>query len=178
MTKVQEKVEALLKNETFNIKNCYSVTEVLKKAGYESKTNGRLIKEAREFLISKGLDISHFTGNGSKPAKIIQKICPVCRKEFKLKWSLKAEKQVTCSYSCSNTFFRSGINNPNYKSGSNYRQVALNTLGKKCANCGYSADEDALEVHHIDKNRDNNNITNLIVLCSNCHSILHKILGR
>jgi 5-methylcytosine-specific restriction endonuclease McrA len=54
-----------------------------------------------------------------------------------------------------------------------YREKAFRELEHKCAECGYT-NVDALEVHHIDKNRDNNDISNLVILCANCHTIRHK----
>jgi hypothetical protein len=54
-----------------------------------------------------------------------------------------------------------------------YRTKALEFYGKECSICGYD-NEHALEVHHIDEDRSNNDITNLKVLCANCHTLTHK----
>lgn len=59
-------------------------------------------------------------------------------------------------------------------SGNSYRSHALSIYGKVCQLCGFNKNESALEVHHKDKNRNNNTITNLIVLCANCHKIIHS----
>lgn len=58
-------------------------------------------------------------------------------------------------------------------SSKNYRAKALKHYGTECIKCGFS-NIAALEVHHIDRNRDNNDITNLVVLCANCHRIEHR----
>lgn len=102
----------------------------------------------------------------------VDKKCPVCNKHFSCTLS---DETTTCSYSCSNTYFRSGSNNPNWKNGGGvkYRQTAFNFYGKVCKRCGFD-NELALEVHHIDKNRQNNDVTNLEVLCANCHRIEHR----
>jgi 5-methylcytosine-specific restriction endonuclease McrA len=42
----------------------------------------------------------------------------------------------------------------------------------KCDKCGYSY----LEIHHIDKNPENNNFENLITLCRVCHRNIHSDL--
>lgn len=55
----------------------------------------------------------------------------------------------------------------------NYRQIAFNSLQNKCNMCGYDKIKEILEVHHIDCNRNNNNIYNLEILCPNCHSEKH-----
>jgi len=66
------------------------------------------------------------------------------------------------------------IQPPHYKDGnSDYRGRALSEYEKYCNRCGYS-NIDALEVHHIDRDRKNNSLSNLEVLCANCHSIEHK----
>lgn len=47
----------------------------------------------------------------------------------------------------------------------------------KCERCGRSEWEGGpipLELHHIDKNRYNNCIENLKILCSNCHMQIHE----
>lgn len=42
-----------------------------------------------------------------------------------------------------------------------------------CNRCGYGEHPEILGVHHIDRNRKNNDISNLEVLCPNCHSLEH-----
>ena len=86
---------------------------------------------------------------------------------------------IYCSRSCAtaknNTLFKSGENNPNYK-GTNYRKKAFDNYEHKCHICGWNEDEDVLEVHHIDEDRDNNELENLLILCPICHKklTLHK----
>lgn len=46
-------------------------------------------------------------------------------------------------------------------------------LIKSCSRCGYNKHPQLLGIHHKDKNRENNNIENLEVLCANCHSEAH-----
>lgn len=50
--------------------------------------------------------------------------------------------------------------------------IKLGLIKSKCAKCGYT-DIQALQVHHIDRNRKNNNLDNLQVLCCNCHRLEH-----
>lgn len=42
-----------------------------------------------------------------------------------------------------------------------------------CNRCGYNGDTRILGVHHKDRNRNNNDVSNLEVLCPNCHSLEH-----
>jgi hypothetical protein len=55
----------------------------------------------------------------------------------------------------------------------NYRQAALKKYGNLCVHCGFGIAE-ILEVAHIDGNRNNNDLTNLVVLCPTCHK-MHDI---
>jgi len=53
------------------------------------------------------------------------------------------------------------------------RQSGLdwNYKGIKCANCGYN---EIVDRHHIDGNYNNNDFSNLIDLCPNCHALVHR----
>ena len=55
-------------------------------------------------------------------------------------------------------------------SDNKYRENAFRRYEHKCAICGYNEEPKILQVHHIDENRQNNNIDNLIILCPNCHA--------
>ena len=95
------------------VRESWSCSEVLKRLKYKS-INGKSIKEIRQILKDNNIDFSHFTKNGNqRKYLIIEKSCPVCNKTFKTKKDHKREKK-TCSYACSNKFFRSGPNNGNW----------------------------------------------------------------
>lgn len=51
----------------------------------------------------------------------------------------------------------------------NYRLKAFSTYEHKCHCCGWNEDDRILEVHHIDEDRTNNTIDNLMILCPTCH---------
>lgn len=53
---------------------------------------------------------------------------------------------------------------------SQYRQLAFDEHGRECMRCGSGND---LEVHHKDRDRDNNSPENLEVLCHGCHMEEH-----
>lgn len=63
--------------------------------------------------------------------------------------------------------FRSGGNNMEYS----YRETCLASRAEECFAC--HVDEDIV-VHHIDGDRSNNELDNLIPLCRPCHSTLHS----
>ncbi len=53
-----------------------------------------------------------------------------------------------------------------------YRKTAFAHKEHKCSLCGYHYDEKLLEVHHINGNRNNNRLENLIILCTWCHRVV------
>lgn len=70
------------------------------------------------------------------------------------------------------------IDGRNSFTGETYRKIALaNGLPRYCAICK-SDDINFLEVHHIDGNHDNNNVNNLVFLCSKCHQTIAHISIR
>ncbi len=93
----------------------------------------------------------------------ITKECPVCK-------NMHIKDGVTCSYSCSNTYFRSGHNNPNW-SNNNYRHICFKYHGQKCIVCG---EEKILAVHHINENHNDNRPENLVPLCPTHHQYVHS----
>jgi hypothetical protein len=157
------------------IVNSVSKSEVARKLGKHPNQIGlRLVNKIVE---TYGLDISHFSHKASiskfqRKYKVVIKDCPVCSKQFETQAGHSREKQ-TCSHSCSNTFFRSGENNPNWKhekSEWGYRKICFNKWEKKCVICGF---DKVVDVHHLDHNNKNNDINNLVPLCPNHHMMLH-----
>jgi hypothetical protein len=60
-----------------------------------------------------------------------------------------------------------GVNNNNFKYGCQYKDAIEKVY---CSLCGSM---DNLLIHHIDHDRKNNDISNLIVLCKKCHQEHH-----
>lgn len=54
---------------------------------------------------------------------------------------------------------------------SDYRERCLTEKGNVCIICG---EEENIDVHHIDGNRTNNSIENLIPVCRYCHIGIHE----
>lgn len=82
-----------------------------------------------------------------------------------------------CSKSCQtkwrNSFYIAQLH-PNWTTGINaYRKILIrNGQRPICANCGIE-DKRILSVHHLDHDRKNNSIKNLVWLCFNCHFLVH-----
>ncbi len=98
--------------------------------------------------------------------------CVVCGSPI-----LAGAHKKTCSRSCANSH-RSGIK---YKMGrpkdkvQDQRAIKLRLIaarGRVCERCGYVKTE-ILNVHHKDRNRENNSLTNLELICPNCHAEEH-----
>jgi hypothetical protein len=51
-----------------------------------------------------------------------------------------------------------------------YRRLAFARYVPLCAHCGFGISA-VLEVAHLDGNRQNNDIANLVILCPNCHKM-------
>jgi 5-methylcytosine-specific restriction endonuclease McrA len=71
----------------------------------------------------------------------------------------------------------------------NYRKYLIEKYGNKCMKCGWHEINPTtglvpIQLEHKDGNSDNNNLSNLEILCPNCHSLtptygaLNKGYGR
>lgn len=113
-------------------------------------------------------------------------LCEYCKKSFYKKRSTiknSVHGKFFCSRACKDiaqSFDGScvEIRPKHYTNGKfSYRERALRVYGKVCNFCGYMDKCAMLDVHHIDGNRENNNIGNLEVLCVWCHALYtRKIL--
>jgi len=116
---------------------------------------------------------------GRKKGKFVY--CTICNKKtWKRPKALKHSKsgKFFCGKSCQTIWrnkFYSGDKHPNWQGGEHqhYRSFMLKGNTKQiCKICG-NKDKRVLIVHHLDENRRNNNIANLIWLCCNCHYLVH-----
>lgn len=150
-----------------------SKSEICRKIGLPK--NGTGLRHVTKRIDELKLDISHFSTPKDRGVKLrkhqhIKKDCPVCGTKFDAIVGSKREKQ-TCSYACSNTLFRSGDNNGQFKNGiSNYRSRCARKYKEECIICGWSISVDS---HHIDENHNNNDPDNLVFLCPNHHRMAH-----
>lgn len=115
---------------------------------------------------------------GQRTGKFI--VCGTCGKDtYKNKTSTNRSKSGNyfCSKSCQTIWRNSqytGQKHMNWKTGKASYRLALARTGQKqfCRKCKLT-DKRVLAVHHKDKNRDNNNLSNLMWLCHNCHYLVH-----
>lgn len=114
--------------------------------------------------------------NGSS----IELRCDHCGDLFirsKSKLSLSKSGKYFCGRKCKDTAqsYMLEIQPEHYGTGTGikrYREKAFKHYKAVCIRCGYS-NKITLEVHHKDKDRNNNEISNLEILCANCHCLEH-----
>ena len=100
--------------------------------------------------------------------------CVVCGKPI-----LAHENKKTCSRSCAN-IHRAGIKykgrqpKSKVKTQRSLKIRLLKYRGEVCERCGYNKPE-VLQVHHKDRDRTNNRLKNLELICPNCHFEEHYL---
>lgn len=112
------------------------------------KTGGGTQEALKKAVEEYNLDVSHFTGQAWNKGKH--------------------------DYS---TFSKNSIK----KNGKNTLDALIKLRGQKCENCGLTTWFEKpinLEVHHIDGDRSNNTLDNLLLLCPNCHSYTENYRGK
>jgi len=100
-----------------------------------------------------------------------EKKCPVCGKSF-----IGCRKKH-CSRTCSNIGrkgikYFTGRRKDKVKNGFLLKKRLMEDRGYKCENCEHD-NINILQVHHIDGNNKNNDVSNLKLLCPNCHYTIH-----
>jgi hypothetical protein len=115
----------------------------------------------------------------------VKVVCLICGKTFEAKkYLLGKNKGKLCSFECKNEFISrlmKGENHPNWQGGLNndYSEnwtPRFKTKIRKRDNytCQYCKKvQFGLDVHHIDKNKQNCTPENLITLCRSCHRNVH-----
>ena len=132
------------------------------------------------------INTDHFLTPGEQNRRypITEKECPVCNTVFKARQGSPREK-ATCSYSCANTYFRTGEDHPKWVDceditfegkgrnavANGYRKICFTHHEKKCIIC---EEKLIVAVHHFDKNHENNSPENLIPLCPTHHIYWHS----
>ena len=140
-------------------KDSYSYAEVLRKAGRQQGGGAQatLKKKIEEFNI----DISHFTGE---------------------RWQLspnQAPQNYKEKYSLNEVFKKDSFVTQKILRGYIERHHILDYHCQICSCDGnWQNGVISLEVHHIDGDNTNNEISNLQYLCPNCHALTENYRGK
>lgn len=106
--------------------------------------------------------------------------CFTCNREvYKSLKDLKNSKSKNyfCSKKCSlkwNTSLHTGADSPNWRGGkSSYKKIlSRDKIEKVCTLCRKDNPR-ILSVHHLNLDRNSNDVKNLVWLCQNCHFLVH-----
>jgi hypothetical protein len=152
---------------------------IKKQCLYCSKEFDAPLREVRRGY-GKFCNSSHaalFHGNQIRVKTILNVGCAYCNKKFhKSKSGLQSSKSKLyfCCRQHKDLAQRldgiKAIHPDHYGNGNSaYRIKAIRTFGARCNHCKYDKCASALTVHHKNRNRADNALSNLEVLCSNCH---------
>lgn len=100
----------------------------------------------------------------------VELTCSVCGTTFRRPPYRAKYKRPCCSIKCR------GLLQRTEQPGS--AATARNWLARRgfflvCNRCGYDSHPEILVIHHRDRNRKNNAVENLEILCPNCHAVEH-----
>lgn len=100
------------------------------------------------------------------PAIKSEYVCSLCQKKYEYLTKRPSKKRRICS-NCINK--NNKLRNAEYTFF--HKRKLINQRGQ-CEKCGLK-EIHILGIHHLDRNRNNNENGNLMVLCPNCHSRAH-----
>lgn len=124
-----------------------------------------------------------------RDARKSQKYCQDCKQEaykkVKKEKALATKKQgvsttITCK-TCQETVTRTGANQKRCSYCSNirnYRRIAFENLLPICNRCDSRVTVKTSNVHHKDRDRKNDSLSNLEILCISCHRDEHTRRDR
>lgn len=139
---------------------------------------GSAFKKRKSFVKSK--NYCSIKCSSSAHITKVKYNCDYCGETFTRKASApKGSKSglLFCKRACKDAAQRlssgvAAIQPPHYGTANglySYRDLAFPVFPKTCMACGWNKYEQLIEVHHIDSDRSNNDISNLAVLCPTCH---------
>jgi hypothetical protein len=150
------------------------------KLGYANR--GRNTLPVRRCLERNNIDFRHFRTSRAHSKHEVMVTCPVCSNTFiKNLNNEKDSKKVTCSHSCGNKYFSekqqygrhlgAGFNTLVKYNDKLTKYLPTIGLRKECVVCG---ELEVLDCHHVDEDRNNDDINNLVFLCPTHHAALHR----
>ncbi len=168
LDKLQEALDSGFLNTL--LQECNSLGEIATKLGYS--THGRNTANITKFLAKNNLV---FSNQSQKTIEYEQRICVHCSNIFQVSVHNKnRQKVITCSHSCSSNYAPFKIKRVEAKIGleaTSYPILAKRYGLNACCIC---KETEVLDIHHLDEDRNNNVISNLVPLCPTHHAYLHR----
>jgi endogenous inhibitor of DNA gyrase (YacG/DUF329 family) len=171
----QPKIEVEYKNSTqfknYLTKNCFICNKLFTTINPLKKYCSITCKRINDYKLTKnGTRIKH---QGNKIN------CLYCKKEIEQNSS---GSKKFCSKHCRRRaiYFRLGRKYKDDLKFNGNRETALKRDNWKCTTCNISNETHLkkfncyLHVHHIDFNKKNSSLDNLITLCDKCHKLIHN----
>jgi hypothetical protein len=115
-----------------------------------------------------------FKNHSQKTKKLESRNCVHCGTEFYVSVHNKKEyKVLTCSHACSGAYPEFVNNRVIAKVGEakSYPIIAKRAGLTSCCICGES---EVIDIHHLDEDKHNNELSNLVPLCPTHHAYLHR----
>jgi len=110
-------------------------------------------------------------------------VCIICKKKFRARLNYTDTtglNKKTCSKECNSKLMsqiQTGETNSNWKDGASqvrYQRIRREIKPDICEWCG-AEHPTRIDTHHIDRNKSNNSMENILVLCASCHAYLHYV---
>jgi len=162
---------------------------VYTKRGWIAVQNLKENDEILNFDFREKISFNKKILNPMKKKNIVRKMIDTTRKRGWYKIASKRMKQkqkdgVIEQHSEKQNIARRKSKNKGRKNGMwkedrkdrNFGNLKKLVLKKKIKNCSICNSNKHLCVHHIDKNKNNDNLDNLLIVCKSCHSKIHKIV--
>lgn len=134
-----------------------------------SCANTRTFTDKQKGNISRGV-IKWCTDNGKRKPEYYSYVCEKCSESFNRVVKIRRDRYVHCE-KCKNI-------RPHRKQNCEFGETSKRTQHKiikrarrHCSICFWN--ESTCDIHHINKDRSDNRNNNLVVLCPNCHRIIH-----
>ncbi len=147
----------------------------------EFKARSQDVKRGFAKFCSQSCSSIYNRAQETKPEPNVE--CAYCQTKFYLNTTQKSRSKSGLYFCCRKHKDLAqqiggvvGMQLPHYKTRiTHYMDKALHNKPPKCERCGYDEHIAAIVIHHKDRNRDNNSLSNLEVLCAICHAIEHWV---
>ena len=167
------------------------VTSICQQCGKEFRVKPYTIKKGGGKFCSRTCYAEHKKSaslgenNNNWKAAVVERQCIQCGKTFTVfRGQLQSGARVFCSRKCMGKYKETSVlgeNNPNWKGGpvpyprgwrKRLREQIRDYADRRCELCGKTEKQNGrrLCVHHIDYDKNNLAIENLVALCTVCHA--------